>query len=141
MFSAAGVGALGGSVLVAAYGDKLARPRASALSAILCSLLVVAFAVSRSLVLSLLVLVAVGAAGSMYSVANSSVIQARTPREMQGRVMGVYQMTWNVQFLGALIIGALADTVGAPTALATAGLVSAALVALLLVLRPALRRG
>ena len=91
--------------------------------------------------LSLLVLVAVGAAGSMCSVANSSLIQARTPREMQGRVMGVYQMTWNAQFLGALMIGSLADAVGAPTALATAGLVSAALVAALLVLRPALRRG
>jgi hypothetical protein len=58
---------------------------------------------------------------------------------MQGRVMGVYQMTWNVQIVGSLTVGALADAIGAPRALALAGLVTAVAVAVLLALRPGLR--
>ncbi|MGD9893429.1 MAG: MFS transporter [Dehalococcoidia bacterium] len=139
MLSAAGVGALAGSVLVAAYGDRLARPRVSAMMAILFSLLVVAFAVSRIYPLSLALLVLIGCTGAVYTVSNSSLVQSQTPREMQGRVMGVYQMTWNAQFFGALAVGAFADAVGAPSALALAGLISAGVIGLLLTVRPALR--
>lgn len=139
MLSAAGVGALAGSVLIAAYGDRLARPRTSAVMAIVFSLLVVAFALSRFYPLSLALLVLIGGAGSVYSVGNNSLVQSQTPREMQGRVMGVYQMTWNAQFAGALLVGAFADAAGAPGALAVAALVSAGAIGLLLAARPALR--
>jgi MFS family permease len=141
MFAAAGVGALAGSMAVAAYGETLARPRASALFAAAFGVSVVAFALSGSYPLSLMLLVVVGALGSAYSVGNSSALQTRTPREMQGRVMGVYQITWNAQFFGALLIGALADAAGAPFALVLAGLLTAAAVLALLALRPSLRRG
>ncbi len=53
--------------------------------------------------------------------------------------MGVYQLTWNVQLGGSLLIGALADAAGAPAALAAAGFLSAALVLGLLAMRQ--RRG
>lgn len=141
MLSAAGVGALAGSVLVAAHGERLARPRVSAVMAILFSLFVVGFALSRFYPLSLALLVLIGATGSVYSVGNNSVVQAQTPREMQGRVMGVYQMTWNAQLFGALAVGAVADAIGAPGALAIAGLISAGAIGLLLAARPALRAG
>jgi MFS family permease len=139
MFSAAGVGALAGSMTVAAYGERLARPRVSALFAVAFGLAVVAFALSRSYPLSLALLVVIGAMGSAYSVGNSSALQTRAPREMQGRLMGVYQLTWNAQFIGALAVGALADAAGAPLALALAGCISAAAILALLALRPALR--
>jgi MFS family permease len=141
MFAAAGIGALAGSMAVAAYGEVLARPRATALFAAAFGLSVVAFALSRSYPLSLMLLVVVGALGSAYSVGNSSALQTRTPREMQGRVMGVYQITWNAQFFGALLVGALADAAGAPFALALAGCLTAAAVLALFALRPSLRRG
>jgi MFS family permease len=139
MLAAAGVGALAGSGAVAAYGERLGHPRTSALAAVFFSLLVIVFAVSRSYLLSLGLLVLVGAVGAMYSVINSTVVQARTPREMQGRVMGVYQMTWNVNLAGSVLIGALADETNAPFALAVAGGVTALAVGLLLVWRPSLR--
>jgi MFS family permease len=140
MLTAAGIGALAGSTSVAAHGERLGRPVLSAGAAIGFGLLVVLFALSRSYPLSLALLVAAGAVGAVYSVVNSTIVQAQTPREMQGRVMGVYQMTWNVQLLGALATGALADRVGAPAALACAGLATSGAVALLLLLRPSLRR-
>ena len=140
MLTAAGVGALAGSAAVAAYGERFGRPRVSAMAAIVFGLVVVAYALSRNYVLSLALLVVVGAVAALYSVINSTVVQSRTPREMQGRVMGVYQMTWNVQIIGSLTVGALADAIGAPRALTLAGLVTAGVVAALLALRPGLRR-
>jgi hypothetical protein len=55
---------------------------------------------------------------------------------MQGRVMGVYQTTWELQVIAALAVGALADVIGAPTALACAGLLSAGAVGALFLVRP-----
>jgi len=48
--------------------------------------------------------------------------------------MGIYQTTWELQFVGALAVGALADVIGAPHALALAGLISAATVCALALL-------
>ena len=135
MLAAGGVGALAGSIVVAAFGERLGRSWTSGVMAILCSLLVIAFAGITYYPLALGVLVLIGATGALYSVVNSTVVQAATPRDMQGRVMGVYQMTWNAQLVGSLIIGALADHYGAPAALAVAGALSAALIAVLMLAR------
>ncbi|MGH2598962.1 MAG: MFS transporter [Dehalococcoidia bacterium] len=139
MYAVAGIGALTGSILIAAHGERLARPSVSALAAVAFSLLVIVFAVSRLYPVSLVLLVLVGASGSIYSVGTNSAVQAQTPREMQGRVMGVYQMTWNAQFFGALGVGAAADVVGAPGALAIAGAISAAAIGVVILLRPRIR--
>lgn len=139
MLTAAGIGALIGSAWVAGRGERMGGSRMAALSAIGVSLLVVLFALSRNYLLSLVLLVVIGAVGALYSVLNSTLVQTRTPRDMQGRVMGVYQLTWNVQFFGALLVGALADAAGAPAALALIGVLSAASVGAMMVLRPSLR--
>lgn len=132
MLTAAGIGALAGSMAVAAAGERFGRPTASALAAVVFSLVVVLFALSPSYPLSLALLVVVGMTGAIYSVSNSTLVQSITPRELQGRVMGVYQLTWNVQLGGSLLIGAMADAAGAPAALTAAGFLSAALVLALL---------
>lgn len=139
MLAASGAGALAGSAAVAAYGERLGRPAASAWAAVVFGLLVSAYALSRSYPLSLALLVLVGAVGAVYSVVNSTVVQARTPRELQGRVMGAYQLTWNVTLFGSLAIGALADRLGAQVAGATAGLATVAAVGALIAVRPVLR--
>lgn len=135
MLTAAGIGAVAGSIAVATYGDRLRGVRVPAVAAMLFSLLVIAFALSRSYPLSLALLVCVGGAGAVYSVMNSTLVQALTPREMQGRVMGVYQLTWNVQLFGALLIGALADAWGGPAALVLGGTISAVSVLVVMALR------
>ncbi|MGH2583538.1 MAG: hypothetical protein ACRDJE_01345, partial [Dehalococcoidia bacterium] len=108
----------------------------AALAAIAFSLAVAAFAVSRSYPVSLLLLGVAGATNTLSSIACSSGIQQRTPDSMQGRVMGVYQVTWEMQVIGALTVGALADATGAPFALALAGLASAGVIAALVAMRP-----
>lgn len=132
MLAAAGVGALAGSMLVTARPDRHSSPVAAMLWAILFGLVVAAFALSRHFGLSLGLLVAAGLTNAVYTIAVSSAIQRRTPPEMQGRVMGVYQTTWELLVLAGLLVGALADVVGAPIALAIAGSVSTVAVAGLL---------
>jgi MFS family permease len=129
MLTAAGIGALAGSVFVTMNPERTTTPFASVAAAILFGLAVSAFALSTHLALSLILLVGAGASNAVYSIAVSSSIQRRTPSELQGRVMGVYQTTWELQVIGALAVGALADWTGAPTALALAGLASAGAVA------------
>lgn len=139
MLSAAGVGALVGSLAITVWGHILGRAWVSAAAAIAFGLLVALFGRSTSYPLTLTILVAVGALGALYQILNNSVVQTLTPREMQGRVMGVYQMTWNSTVLGSFLIGGVADRAGAPTAAVVAGLVTAVAVAVVLVARPGLR--
>ena len=139
MLSAAGAGALIGSLLVAAYPARLGRPAVAPVAAVAFGVLVLPFSLSRTYPLSLALLVATGAANAVAMVVTTTVIQHRTPPGMQGRVMGVYQVTWELQFFGALAVGALADAVGAPAALAVAGLLSTLAVGLVFVLRSGIR--
>ncbi len=136
MLTAAGIGALAGAALMMAFARWFGGARAATIAAITFGLVVGAFALTQSYPLALLLLVAAGATGAVYSIGTGSIIQQRTPRELQGRVMGVYQTTWELQVIGALAVGALADVTSAPAALALAGLVGSALIGALLLLRP-----
>lgn len=140
MLTAAGVGALAGSALVAAYPDRAGRPAGAVIAAASAGLAVAAFAASPGYLPSLALLVAAGAAIAVVTVVTTTAVQQRTPPAMQGRVMGVYQVTWELQVAGALGIGALADLLGAPMALGLAGLAGAAAAVALGVLRPAALR-
>jgi MFS family permease len=140
MLAAAGLGAMLGSMVVAARPNRMAQPVMAAITAIGLSLLVAAFALSRLYPLSLALLLGVGAMSAAMTVVTTTTIQRNTPAEMQGRVMGVYQVTWELQVVGAITVGALADLLGAPAALASAGLLSALVVSTLLVRRPVLRQ-
>ena len=93
-----------------------------------------AFAVSRDYALSLALLALAGMTNAISSIGASSNIQQRTPDELQGRVMGVYQTTWELQVVGSLTVGALADVTGAPLALALAGMASATAILALMAL-------
>lgn len=135
MLSAAGAGALVGSLLVTARPERVATPGSAALAAALFGLAVAAFALSERYPLSLALLVLAGLTSAVSSIGISSAIQRRTPAALQGRVMGIYQTTWELQFVGAIAVGGLADRIGAPGALAAAGTLSAMVVGSLAALR------
>ena len=138
LLSAAGAGALVGAVAVARSSHRLTSPRAAAVTAVLFSLSVAAFARATALPLALLFLALAGMTNVLSSIGITSSIQRRTPQALQGRVMGVYQTTWELQALGGLLVGAVAEAVGAPLALLAICALSG--VALLLLLpRPELR--
>jgi len=140
LVTAVGIGGLVGSLAIAAYSRERGRGLVASLGAVAFGLSVVAFALSRNLSLSLGLGVAVGFTSIAYSTMNNALVQVSAPIELQGRVASAYMLTWNIQPLGNMIVGALADVTSVSTAVAAGGAVSAAGVAALMIARPAVRR-
>jgi MFS family permease len=99
------------------------------------------FALSSHLALSLVALMALGAADAVSVVIRFSLVQLRTPAEMRGRVSAVNGMfTGTSNYLGDFRAGAVAALIGAPLATALGGAGVFLVLALWLFLFPQLRR-
>lgn len=139
LMTAMGIGSVLGSVGIVMFP---ARRQGLVLFASLAAfaLLLVAFAASTSLPLSIGIMGLIGVAQSIYLATNNTLVQLATPDALQGRVMSLYMMTWGLLPLGSLPQGVLADWFGAPTILAAVGVVSCLIVILMAVRSPALRQ-
>jgi MFS family permease len=74
-----------------------------------------AFAVSRSFELSLVILALTGASQMVYLTTNQTILQLTVPDELRGRVMGIYMLSQGMMPVGGLLGGALAEATSAPT--------------------------
>jgi MFS family permease len=86
--------------------------------------------------LALAIMFVIGVCNTIYTTSIQSSLQMLVPDGMRGRVMGFYGMTYNIMPLGGMLVGALADLITAPFAIAVGGLAVAAFV-----LGPAIRNG
>jgi predicted MFS family arabinose efflux permease len=139
LMTAMGVGSVLGSVGIVLLS---ARRQGMTLFLSLCAfaLLLVVFAMSTSLALSVLLMGLLGVAQAVYLATNNTLIQLATPDALQGRVMSVYMMTWGLMPLGALPQGILSDRFGAPMVVAGVGLLSIVIVLMMAARSPGLRR-
>ena len=100
----------------------------------------VAFSLSSEYVgsfpLALGLIFAVGTFSSMYMISVTTSLQLMVPNHLRGRVMGFWNMTWNIMPLGAMFAGVLAQVVTVPWAVAVGGFAVMAFA-----LGPALLRG
>jgi len=134
-----GVGSVLGSVIVVAMPPR--RQFTFLFVALVgLALLLVAFSLSTSLLLSIGIMALIGVAQSIYLATNNTLVQLAVPDALQGRVMSVYMTTWGLMPLGALPQGVLADWFGAPAVLGGVGLLSALIVVVMVARNPALRR-
>lgn len=113
LMSSAGIGALVAATYLAlqpAYGRQVRLLTAAPLAV---GLLLAAFAWSRSLPLSLLLLGAMGAAILVAVNATNALLQQSVPDEWRGRVIGIYSMAFaGTAPIGGLTTGWLAEHVG-----------------------------
>ncbi len=117
MSAALGLGLLGGAFAMAGVGH-VARPSvAIVVSRAAWFASMAAFAVSRSFVLSLVLLVAMGAAGAVSGNLLLSEFQAHAEDRMHGRVMSIQRIADSLEPVGAVVGGALASTLGPEPAL------------------------
>jgi MFS family permease len=87
----------------------------------------IAFAFSKIFWLSAWLLVPVGFFIMLQMACSNTLIQTMVPDALRGRVMALYSMMFmGMAPFGALLGGAMADRLGAPTAVATGGLASIA---------------
>ncbi len=120
-FSAAG--SIAGALVVAWLG----RFRRMGLTALVVQTvygtLIVAFAMSRVLWVSEILLFFIGAAQMVMFSTVTSLVQLIAPNEMRGRVMGIYMVAFRGGMpLGSLAGGYLASFVGAPAVIVTNGI-------------------
>lgn len=140
LMSAGGLGALVGSTLIAALGNVAKRGTFMLGTGLLFGLSQVFFGLSPSLAPAFVCLVFVGGSGSMFMTLITSLIMGHTPRELMGRVMSIFVMTFGLMPLAMLPAGALAKVFGAPLVVALGGGLFAVFLLCMALLMPRLRR-
>lgn len=129
LLAAVGVGAVAGAVALAMAGRALRRGRLLRISTYLFCLFLVAFALSRTLWLSVVVLLAVGLTMIVNNALANGLLQTIAPDELRGRVMAAYAFVFvGMAPIGSLLSGAVANAVGAPAAIAIGAVVMLAFV-------------
>ncbi len=122
LMGASGVGALAGAVTLAARRSVLGLGRVIPLTAAAFGASLVAFAASRQLWLSLLLLVVTGFGFMQQMASSNTILQTIVEDDKRGRVMSFYSMAFQgVAPFGSLIAGAVASRIGAPPTLMIGG--------------------
>jgi len=122
LLGAAGVGALGGALTLAARRQVEGLGRVVALSVAVLGATLILFSLSRNLIVSALVLVPVGYSLLLQMSASNTLVQTMVPDRMRGRLMSFYAMSlMGMTPFGSLLAGAVASRVGAPTTVAAGG--------------------
>jgi MFS family permease len=123
LMTASGAGALGGALYLASRRSVLGLGRAMAVASTTFGVGLVAFSLSRSLVLSLLVLPVVGAGMMITMAATNTIIQTVVREELRGRVMAFYTMAFlGTAPIGSLVAGVAADRIGTQRTILFGGL-------------------
>ncbi len=124
LMSAAGIGALGGALTLAARSESRGLGRVVASSIAIFSVMIVLFSFSRNLALSALLLIPAGFAVMLQLSASNTLLQMMVPDNLRGRMMSFYSMSLiGVTPFGNLMAGAIASRIGAAETLALGGLI------------------
>ena len=122
LMTATGVGALAGTLYLASRQSVVGLGRVIMLATLLFGSSLIAFALSRVLWLSLVLLPLVGAGFMVQMAATNTVLQTIVDDRFRGRVMAFYTMAFlGTAPIGSLIAGVVADRIGAPGAIAAGG--------------------
>lgn len=123
LLSCSGAGSVVGALVVAAMGNIRKKGRTALLMLLLLGAGIAGFSVSKSLVMSCLLLFLTGAALIAVFSMISSLVQLITANEMRGRVMSVYNVAFRGGMpLGSLVTGWLVPMYTAPPVMAVNGL-------------------
>ncbi len=140
MNTVVGIGAITGSMMLAYFSGYPHRAALQLALGVAFGIGVFMFGAAPAFALALPALVLVGLTFNGYLTINNTLIFTHTERELHGRVMSVYLLTWSMMPLAALPMSVLADLVGPQPTVATAGVLVAVLIAGVAVLHPAYRQ-
>jgi MFS family permease len=122
LMAASGLGALAGAVFLASRRSVQGLERVMAVALALFGSAIIAFACSRTLWLSLTLLVVSGLGAMIQLVASNTLLQTIVDDDKRGRVMSFYTMCFmGMGPFGSLLAGGLASRFGAPWTLIIGG--------------------
>ncbi|MDP3064077.1 MAG: MFS transporter [Chloroflexota bacterium] len=132
LVSAFGVGGLLATLTLASFSSSIRSGLLGIVALVASSIIVILFALSSHLPLSLLLLVALGASQMTFRVNNNTLVQTMAPDELRGRVMSIYHLEHGFMPLASFILGLSAELFSAPSAVAVSGMLSLAVIAALM---------
>lgn len=140
LLAAAGVGALAISVVLALARDLPRKGLWVLLTASAFGATQVLLALAPGPLAGAAALVGVGAAQTVHSALTTVLILVVVPSDYHGRLMSAMGMTWGLSLVGSLAVGALAEWVSPPAAMAVSGAACLAVAVSTGLARPALAR-
>ena len=141
LMSATGVGAILAGLLVAAgTGGGRRRGATLPIAGIVLGAAEIGVGLSGSFALTVLLFGVIGWAMVGYNVRSNTALQTIVPNELRGRVMSLYTLVLlGLMPVGSLLLGAIADVVGAAIAIGVGGTAWIVVVGLAALTRPAIR--
>ena len=122
LLGAAGVGALGGALALAARRQVQGLGRIVALSVATTGVMLLLFSFSRTLLLSTIFVALVGCALMLQMAASNTLLQTMVVDRLRGRVMSFYSLSLlGMAPFGSLAAGVVATHIGAPDTVAVGG--------------------
>ena len=141
MMTAVGIGALVGALAVAWLDRRIRKGPTLIAAGASFGLLLMAFGFSKVYLVSVALLSLTGATMIVNNALTNATIQTVVPDSLRGRVMGFYAFVFvGLAPLGSLQMGALAERIGPPAAVALGGAATALAVAAAAWRVPELRR-
>ena len=144
MMGIMGLGALGGTLVIATLGKVARRGFALLTSGILSGLTLLAFAAlsyfAPVYTAALAILVVIGIIQAARMTLNSSLMMEYADQEYRGRVMSIFSLIMGVMPAGVLPITVLADQIGAPIALGIMAVLLILVATTMLLASPRLRQ-
>ena len=135
LMGADGLGAIIGSIAIASFGQLRYHGRIYLGGSLIGLVLVLAFAASQWFAVSLPVLILLGLGTAGFGTMQSTIIVISASDDMRGRALGVISLAIGAGPIGALLIGAVAETTSPATGItifAILGILSLSLVTLLM---------
>jgi predicted MFS family arabinose efflux permease len=122
LLGAAGVGALGGALALAARRQVQGLGRIVALSVATTGVMLILFSVSRTLLLSTILVALIGCTLMLQMAASNTLLQTMVVDRLRGRVMSFYSLSLlGMSPFGSLGAGVVATHIGAPSTVAVGG--------------------
>ena len=123
LMGAVGVGALFGTIYLASHTSIVSLAKKITVASAVFGISLVAFALSKNLWLSVVILGCIGFSMLVQLASSNTVLQSIIDDDKRGRVMSLYTMAFmGVSPFGSLLAGGLASKIGAPNTLIIGGL-------------------
>ena len=144
LMSAMGLGALGGTLVIAFIGKVSRRGLALVASGILSGLVLLSFAATSyfapMFITGVAILVVVGVIQASRMTLTSSLMMEYTTQEYRGRVMSIFGLNMGIMPAGVLPVTIVAERLGAPIALGTMAGLLIVVAIIILAVSPRLRQ-
>jgi MFS family permease len=141
LISARGFGSLLGALMLASLGRMNIKGKLWTIGNLAMPLMLLGFAFTRWLPLSMIMLVGVGWSFMIQANASNALVQMQVPDELRGRVMSIYTLTFfGGMPIGALLVGSMAERLGEPQTVMLGATVLALTAGVIFLLAPVIRK-